>query len=258
MAWVDGPGGSSHVLPTIELAHGIEHRFVPKKGRGLFATRSFCPGDIVITNRPLLAVDGENNNLMSFCESELSTGSQVSLSAQLTFLAAQDARIAQALSDLDDTYFPFTQKESRLDKNPDRSNSKKLTQLVHIPDMLQALSSLVLPLLPQLWQYFPVHEHVKLSGERVSRICSVNCFGAKRNGTGSWLFPLVSLINHSNSPNLGIMPNNERAVEDAHDLGRPPTVLIAERAIAPGDELTVAYHRDRETLKTKWGIQEPC
>lgn len=214
--------------------------------------------------------------------------------SQLSYLAAKDARIAQALSGLDHIDFirssgqqasssrsdhsvasmkknnkssgvqengPETDCRASTAKDSKNLKPQKLPLVQHLPDMLQTLSPLVLPLLPQLWQYFPSREHLQISGDRAARIVSVNCFNDveeqvqdKSKESGTTLYPLISLINHSGSPNVHFLPRNYQATEEAQGIGRAPAILVAARAISPGDELQICYTEDKKALSTKWGI----
>ena len=232
---------------------------------------------------------------------------QVSVASQLSFLAAKDARVAQMLSALDHVD-PLSRNSTKgsspsasspsanapeapsepcsgvragndleLDTYATSSNRsksskdfqlQKLPLVQHLPDMLQTLSSLVLPLLPQLWEYFPSREHLQISSDRTARIVSVNSFEraedtdldetAKRFESGTALYPLISLINHSDSHNVHFLPHNDRAKADAKDVGHPPRVVLASRAISAGEELQICYTRDKNALKQKWNIGAGC
>jgi hypothetical protein len=70
-------GRRCHEIPTVEVAEGLEHRMSPGKGRGLFATRSFAGGDVVLANRPLAVAEQEAAFVTSLSDSVMSTSTQV-------------------------------------------------------------------------------------------------------------------------------------------------------------------------------------
>jgi hypothetical protein len=207
---------------------------------------------IVLVNRGLVTGGLADKGVVSISGKTITTPPSASLVAQLSFLANEDSRIAQALSSLD----ACTQSRSRssLHQEADR------LELVHLPDMLQTLSPLVLPLLPQLYQYVSPGEQVQLPPDRVQRICSVNAHGLSGNddnileGT-STIYPLVSLMNHSSSPNCQMLPASKYFVHD-DALGGAPVMVVAVQPIRAGDELTICYHEDERVLRDKWGIHD--
>jgi hypothetical protein len=217
---------------------------------------------------------------------------QVSVASQLSFLAAKDARAAQTLCMLDDVDLFITRRNRKVPADTDTAAANKASDqplsvqhandlepedigasqgtkdadehklpLVHLPDMLQTLSSLVLPLLPQLWEYFPSNERVQVSGDKAKRIVSVNSFGrekGKRQGlfdSGTVVYPLISLINHSDHPNVRFLHQSEANEKQvSKQIGRHLAILVATRPIRPGDELLICYSLDRKILSQKWGI----
>ena len=175
----------------------------------------------------------------------------VSVTSQLSFLAAKDPGVAQVLAILGHVEPVCRSRKSTpsscsvscttapesscqrcsgvqegSDLEPDGPTSfsehSKTSQHVklekpplvsHLADMLQTLSSLVLPLLPQLWQYFPSREHVQISSERTARIVSVNSYGQAED---------VKFL------------KQPEATENLKDIGHAPAVLVDTMAISAG------------------------
>jgi hypothetical protein len=65
------------VVPAVEIAEGFEHRESADKGRGLFATRVFDGGDVVLTNRPLAITEDEKAQLFDLSNNVITNSSQV-------------------------------------------------------------------------------------------------------------------------------------------------------------------------------------
>jgi hypothetical protein len=65
------------VVPAVEIAEGFEHRESADKGRGLFATRMFAGGDVVLTNRPLAITEDEKAQLFDLSNNVITNSSQV-------------------------------------------------------------------------------------------------------------------------------------------------------------------------------------
>lgn len=64
-------------MPAVDLVDGLEHREVPGKGRGVFATEHLAVNGIVLCNRPLAVAAKESYELLSFADNVISDASQV-------------------------------------------------------------------------------------------------------------------------------------------------------------------------------------
>lgn len=249
---------------------GIKHEYIPGKGRGLVATEEFR-GFIMIWTQQLLGFSPKRGKVTIVAEDANKSADEGAdeddhskpetlldcLSSQLFRLAYRDARVAHTLSVLDDND-PSAPAGSS-------SESDGKLKLAHLPDMVQHLSSLVLPLLPQLWEYFPQSERVFLSAERVRRVCSVNCFGPSHSSNEDepsmdspgyiqgichfGLYPVAALMNHSTTPNvrIGMLLMEGEA--------RRSLLGLQIYRSSPGDELTICYSSNATLLKEKWGIK---
>lgn len=236
--------------------------YVGTKGRGLIAARSIEMGEVLLFQRGRVSksvggLKDDRGFVMTVNSSTRCTddGSQTELKALTTNLLCYDQLLAFVLADLHDG-----------------SRESGKLPLPDWDDLLHRLGSRALPLLPSHPDYFHPAEkaRVEQSSARVQRVLSTNSHGGKASdikvlqGMGvdesclhdnlteaksTSLYPAISMLNHAGHENcvhLPILRQGEMAV----------LLVLAARRIVPGEELTVEYHSDPETLERKWGIKE--
>lgn len=224
------------------------------KGRGVQALRQIGFGELLMIERPRGSVSAgtASKELLTSINSSsraLDDASQVKLKSQLTSAASVDVPLARTLAMLDD-------------------GTGKSNALMPLGDFLNQLNAAVLPLLLQRPQFFPASERTELSHQRICGVVDVNCHGCtdsslsfkgapeadqkmkrmtKLEGGTTSLFPAISMVNHSRSPNCVLLPMRYK--------GNVVAMAVAARQrLLPHEELTLVYLDDPEAVKKKWGI----
>eukprot|EP00927_Polykrikos_kofoidii_P065183 TRINITY_DN60971_c0_g1_i1.p1 TRINITY_DN60971_c0_g1~~TRINITY_DN60971_c0_g1_i1.p1 ORF type:complete len:531 (+),score=64.86 TRINITY_DN60971_c0_g1_i1:242-1834(+) len=207
------------------------------RGRGIQTIRDVRPGEVLVVQRPRGLRTG--NARTGFAQ----------LKSGLAVAVGDDALLASTLDALGD------------------SNGE-----VSLEQLLDQLSTRVLPLLLQRPEFVPAAERIKLDQKRVSAIINVNSHGWSLEGSALLesgdigavllkgipdtaldedtveLYPAISLINHANEPNCLLLPL-------AREEQIRAMVVIARFALPAATELTISYSSDPVELKRKWGIE---
>jgi hypothetical protein len=240
-----------------------------RKGRGVFAKKNLEAGTAVMVVKHG-GLEFQHDDDMSFGGSVkslkhnvVSDASDVGLLARVVQRCADDVAFAWKLSHLHDG-------ESGGDIE------KSDIQLSFLCDRIQPF---LLPLLPPS----PVHLGGTLpqdvvsavqntSESRLESMLNLNSWGSRadsnqnksfcmpgaapiHNLPGSaerqkYLLPAISLLNHAKNNNCGQFHTRDRNAKAVS------TVLWLRRDVKAGEELTENYSRDKDALRTKWGIVE--
>ena len=225
----------------------------PEKGLGVRTKCQVLGGATLIVQRPRASADANAEKDKDILTSLNTTArlvdnaSKVKLAAQISSAASKDMLLARTVSCLDD-------------------GLGKDRQVVGFNILLDQLQPVVLPFLLQQPEFFPEKERLEISHASVQGVVSVNCHGSNSKSTfessGTSLYPAISLINHSSSPNCALIPitpsgakNNRASGASQEDV--PVALMVgANRDLPQGTELTLCYIDDADAVKRKWNISE--
>ena len=225
----------------------------PEKGLGVRTKCQVLGGATLIVQRPRVSAaanaekDKEILTSLNTTARLVDNASKVKLAAQISSAASKDMLLARTVSCLDD-------------------GLGKDRQVVGFNRLLDQLQPVVLPFLLQQPEFFPEKERLEISHASVQGVVSVNCHGSNSKSTfaflGISLYPAISLINHSSSPNCALIPitpngakNNRASGASQEDV--PVALMVgANRDLRQGTELTLCYIDDADAVKRKWNISE--
>ena len=233
----------------------------PEKGLGVRTKCQILGGATLIVQRPraFAAVNAEKDKeiltSLNNTARRVDDASILKLAAQISSTASKDMLLARTVSCLDD-------------------GLGKDRQVVGFNMLLDQLQPVVLPFLLQQPEFFPEKERLEISHASVQGVVSVNCHGSNSESTfdsrlgssGTSLYPAISMINHSSSPNCALIPitpsgaRNNRISGSSGASGQEdvPVALIvsADRDLRKGTELTLCYIDDADAVKRSWNISE--
>ena len=229
----------------------------PEKGLGVRTKCQILGGTTLIVQRPraFAAANAEKDKeiltSLNTTARLVDDASKVKLASQISSAASKDMLLARTVSCLDD-------------------GLGKDRQVVGFNMLLDQLQPVVLPFLLQQPEFFPEKERLEISHASVQGVVSVNCHGSnsertfksRLNSSGTSLYPAISLINHSSSPNCALIPitPSDRVSGSSGASGQEdvPVALIvgANRDLRQGTELTLCYINDADAVKRKWNISE--
>ncbi len=235
-----GPMSKGKHLPR--WVGDIESFDAGAKGRGIRATRDPKKGQTLMIEPPLAMPETD-------CRFRKGKGSNTLISIDNNLKDLSQVYLRQAI-------IPCSQSEGVLscivDCLSDGANTRPVTSL---EDLMPNLTSCKV-LLPTHHEYME-EEKVELTADRVDVIVSVNCFGQAGETIGdSWerykdgvmgkshthIVPATSMFNHSASNNCTWL------------LSGRCSIIIALMDINAGEEITMCYQPDEETVRCVWGI----
>lgn len=208
---------------------GLEVVLFEGRGRGVVARRRFLHCDLVLVGHALSSavVNEEKNGFVSVVSGSFHpTTSSTRVNSMLTHAVSRNNEVAWTMSQL----------------CSEPGQSKPTIQLQE----LFGLSCRWLPLLGQRQCYYPPGERAVLAASVVASTVRINSH--RTGGTGTGVFPLAALFNHSQEPNCtyGPMIVDGSAIPDV-------LAVVTLREVAEGEELTVSY-ADPMPDKNTWGI----
>ena len=184
----------------------------PEKGLGVRTKCQVLGGATLIVQRPRASADANAEKDKEILTSLNTTArlvdnaSKVKLAAQISSAASKDMLLARTVSCLDD-------------------GLGKDRQVVGFNILLDQLQPVVLPFLLQQPEFFPEKERLEISHASVQGVVSVNCHGSNSKSTfessGTSLYPAISLINHSSSPNCALIPITPSGAKNNRASGEP-------------------------------------
>lgn len=243
-------------VSSVEFVGPVKMDVLEGKGRGLRATRCIKIGECILINRALasMTVD-ENKEILKETQGKTSYSSSHSKAAQLLVRdAVEDATVRRRLE--------------LLHTGSGQCNLVPMDRLLHHLDM-----NCIPPFLPTSVHYAGGILSDGIDIRRAEQILDLNCHGsstcrpcdfddftrlfpeisneAERNCTTS-LFPAVAMLNHSSNPNSMLVPASSVT---AGMIGiNVTTAVVAAVEIGEGEEITISYTSNKETLQQKWGI----
>ena len=207
---------------------GLEVVLLEGRGRGVVARRRFLHCDLVVVGHALSsAVNKDEKVFVSVVSGSFdSDASRTRVSGMLTHAASRNNEVSWTLSQL-------------CSEPGQRKPTVQLQELF-------GLSCRWLPLLGQRQCYYPPQERGMLAASIVASTLQINSHGT--GGTGTGVFPLAALFNHSHEPNCTYVP----LIVDGNII---PDMLavVTLREVAEGEELTVSY-ADPMPERNAWGI----
>ena len=205
-----------------------------KKGRGVRAKKDIIAGQVLLIEPPLAMSDTDSKNECLFTiDSSIKDHAQVYLRQAIILRAQRECVLSRIVDCLSDGV-----------------NELGVTAL---QDLIPNLTSCKL-LLPTHYDLMKEETKLELTADRVDAIVDVNSFGDGRadgNFTqihmgcvSSRLIPATSLFNHSKHPKC------------FYSWIGGCTVIFAVTDVKAGEELTICYHPDENSIRTHWGIHE--
>ena len=235
-------GVKGNNLPIDYIApDAMVHKYVFGKGRGLVANRDIYQQEVLIVDRMIKSIKGEDYNEKGFVFAMntktriIETEQQAKLISKFLGLVKHNGLLAKKLLQL----------ESR--KHHMIFDDNQLPLIDNLEEMgHRALSYEIPPFLPQTPKQAKV-DIGKLTFKFVEAVIGINEFGWEGGSKiptigqkGKSLMTRVSLFNHDFEPNCRVF-----AMGDA-------MVVVSQKTIKKGEELTILYGED----VTKWEINK--
>ena len=204
-----------------------------KKGRGIRANEDLEAGQLLLIEYPLAMSVSEGKKeffLNMDITSRVKDHAQVSLRHEILHRSQREYVLARIV----DCLF-------------DGVNQRGVTSL---QEFIPNLASCKL-LLPTHYDYMKEEAKLELTADRIDAILSVNSFGVLKDRDNllerdSHFLPASSLFNHSSKhPTCG-----------CRSWKGGCSIIFALEDVKAGEELTICYHADEETIRRQWGIHE--
>lgn len=214
------------------LVGPVEPFMTTNKGRGLRATSDLTPGCMILVDRRLAKAEVVSSFTISSSGKSFDSPSTAIMKSDLVHRCHTDYVLSDILERLAD--------------------GTKTKPLVPLRSLMQTMDSCQI-LLPGHFSHV-VDKKPSLTTENVHNIVSTNVFAGKpsiKRGNNRWanedssgtdLFPLIALINHSSDPNCIFSLTEDDSV----------VLVVAIKTILKGSEILIKYTDNENEAQEKW------